>query len=285
LRLYDQFRHGATADAIMPVTRMAGALGAVVFMPTVNGFLAAWAASELTTAVAYWWMVKRHTPVRIDPLHSRSMRRVVREHPGIIRFTWLTNMGSTLSSVSQNLPVLAIGWFAGPASAGLYRLAHQLSQAMMRIADMLSRSIYPELAKVHAYQGRDASRSLTRTTTSIALIGSAFMVALIILAGRSAIEIVAGSEFLPAYPLLVLLGVAASMELAGVAFEPMLTASGQTGKVLLIRLCSTLVLLGGLFLLLPRWDVIGAAWATLAGSIASVLLFGAAVAIWGRNGR
>jgi len=273
LRFYDRFRDGAAADAVMPLTRMAGALIAAFFFPTVTGFLVAWAASEVTTATAYWWMVNRNTPVRIHPWSSPSMRSVIRQHPGIVHFALVTNAGSTLTALIQNLPLLAIGAFTTPALAGLYRLANQLAQAMMRIADMLSRAIYPELAKVRARQGQDAAHDLTRRTTLLALIGGVVVLLLAIFAGKLAIELVAGPQFVAAYPILILLGVGVALELAGVALEPMLTASNRAGQVLVIRMIATLALAGTLAVLLPRHGVIGAGWATLIASAISLVLF------------
>ncbi|GLS98725.1 teichoic acid transporter [Sphingobium jiangsuense] len=273
LRLYDRFRDGAAADAVMPLTRMVGAMIAALFFPTVTGFLVAWAASEVTTAIAYWWMVNRNTPVRIHPWSSPSMRSVIKQHPGIIHFALVTNAGSTLTALIQNLPLLAIGAFTTPMLAGLYRLANQLAQAMMRIADMLSRAVYPELAKIRAHQGQDAAHDLTRRTTLLALIGGIVVLLLTIFAGKLAIRIVAGPQFVAAYPILILLGVGVAIELAGVALEPMLTASNRAGRVLAIRMIATLALAGALAILLPHYGVIGAGWATLIASAISLALF------------
>ena len=100
------------------------------------------------------------------------------------------------------------------------------------------------------------------------------MVALVVLFGSQLIFLVAGKAFVGAYPVLVLLGISAAVELAGVAFEPMLTASNRTGRILFIRIASAFILAAGLAILLPRFGVMGAAWAVLLTSVVSVALFG-----------
>jgi O-antigen/teichoic acid export membrane protein len=92
------------------------------------------------------------------------------------------------------------------------------------------------------------------------------------------LELIAGPEFLPAYPLLVILGIAAIIDLVGVGFEPALIAAGKTKVLFRIQLIVTAFLVGLMVALLTRYGATGGAAALLAASCASFLLLGAAVA-------
>jgi O-antigen/teichoic acid export membrane protein len=86
--------------------------------------------------------------------------------------------------------------------------------------------------------------------------------------------LVAGPEFAGAYSLLLILGVAAALDLAGVSFEPALLATSRAGLVLKLRLLLTILLVALLVILLPPMSTVGAALATLAASLAGLILFG-----------
>src|SRR3546814_8761399 len=54
LRLRFKFGAATAAEAVQPAIRAAGAGLAWVFLPTVTGFILAWAAAELSVAAALW---------------------------------------------------------------------------------------------------------------------------------------------------------------------------------------------------------------------------------------
>ncbi len=276
LRLYDRFRDGALADATTPIMRMLGAVAVMLAGPSVNGFLLAWAVTEFVTAGAYWGLVW----LRIGPtLHGQTMRQfaaVPAEHDGFWRFALFSNVNTTLNSAGQQIALLTVGYVTGAAAAGFFRLAYQLGQALLTLAEMLSRALYAELARVQASSSPAAMTRLLRRTNRAALLAGGAMVALLVLAGRPALQLIGGAAYLPAYPLLVLLGGAAAAQLIGVSFEPALLALNRTGVLLLIRVAAMCGLIELLLWWLPRYGAIGAAAAVLAASLAGVAMLGVA---------
>ena len=75
---------------------------------------------------------------------------------------------------------------------------------------MLSRSIFVELSRSSSH-GKEALGALFRRTNRLALIAGAVIIALIATIGRPLLGFIAGSDFLPAYPLLLLLGLQAAL--------------------------------------------------------------------------
>src|SRR3546814_13376283 len=73
----------------------------------------------------------------------------------------------------------------------------------------------------------------------------------------------AGPQFAAAYPLLLLLGIAASIDLIGVSFEPLLMATNHARKSVTIKLINAALLLCLLSILLPRFGLEGAAAANV----------------------
>ena len=120
-----------------PLVRFAGAIAAWLLAPNLIGFLGAWMAAEIATAAAYWWLAARHSGPILRDMKLPVVTRVPGEHPRLYRFAAVTNLGSTMTAVAQQLPLLTLGFFAGPVAAGLFRLAYQLSQALSQLSQML----------------------------------------------------------------------------------------------------------------------------------------------------
>lgn len=275
LRLFDRFDSAALAETMIPVGRMAGALVAWVAMPDVTGFLIAWAFAELVCAIAYWVLALRVGGARIGRWRAGRAIDARHENPGIVGFLTATNLQTTLGSIGQQVAVLIVGAFVGPAGAGLYRLANQLANSLTKISSLLSRSIFVELSRTTSH-GHEALGALFRRTNRLALAAGAVIIALILLIGHPLLGLIAGRDFLPAYPLLLMLGVAACIELIGVSYRPLLMATDRAGVSLRITFVATLLLLGLQAALLPLYGTAGAAAANIVAALASFAMMGLA---------
>ncbi|MEQ6335299.1 lipopolysaccharide biosynthesis protein [Sphingobium sp. MK2] len=273
LRLFDRFDSAALAETMMPVGRMIGAGAALLWMPDITGFLIAWGFAELLCALSYWGLALHVGRGRIG--HWRAGRTIDAraENPGIVGFLTATNLQTSLASIGQQVAVLIVGAFVGPAGAGLYRLANQLANSLTKISSLLSRSIFVELSRSSSHGG-DALGTLFRRTNRLALIAGGVIIALIATIGRPLLGFIAGPEFLPAYPLLLLLGIAACIELIGVSYRPLLMATDRAGLSLRITFVATLLLLGLQAALLPLYGTIGAAVANIAAALAAFAMMG-----------
>lgn len=275
LRLFDRFDSAAFAETMIPVGRMIGAVVALILMPGITGFLIAWAFAELLCAISYWWLALRVGGTRIGSWRAGRALDARTENPGIIGFLTATNLQTSLSSIGQQVAVLIVGAFVGPAGAGLYRLANQLANSLTKISSLLSRSIFVELSRTHA-QGAEALSALFRRTNRLALVAGAVIIALIVTIGHPLLGLVAGQDFLPAYPLLLLLGVAACIDLVGVSYRPLLMATDRAGLSLRITFVSTLLLLGLQSALLPLYGTRGAAMANVVAALVGFAMMGLA---------
>jgi O-antigen/teichoic acid export membrane protein len=268
LRLDQRFRDAAYADSVLPAVRTAGALGAALWLPTVSGFLWAWAAAEIVTALVTWHAAMRDRRLTLEPA---ELKRIVREEPSLWRFVLMTNLSSTLTMTAKHFTLIIIGALSGPAGAGMFRVAAQLAQALAKATQTFSRAAYSELVQA-SRTGSD--RALLVQLTIVAGAGACAMVVVTALFGEPLLHLIATEQFSGAYwPVVILVG-AAGLDLVGFAFEPAMTARGHTAAAFWLRLLSTGVLVALLFLLLPGHGIIGGAWATFGGSLAALVLTG-----------
>ena len=276
LRLHERFALGAGADAVTPLVRFFGALAAVSTKATVSGFLVAWAASELMTAAVYWYSATRTAPGLFS--RWRDTMRAPAENAGFWHFALVTNLNTTLGAASRQLVVVLVGLFTGAAAAGQFRLAYQLSQSLVRLSDMFARGVFPEFSRASASNADEGLLTLVRQSTHLALAVGLATCLLVPILGQPALLLIAGKSYLGAYPILVLLGIAAGLDIMAASFEPVLMGTGRAAQALAIRATATVALFGGVLLLMPRFGVFGAGVATLAASaLAFALLAHAAV--------
>lgn len=269
LRLRFQFGRATAAEAVQPVVRAAGAILAALFMPTVLGFILAWAAAEVAVAVALWAAAAWREKIDFSQI---SLWRLPREHPGAWRFVWSTNMSGSLTVGGKQAMILLVGAIGGEAFAGGFRVASQLGQALVQLAQTVSKAIYPEL--VHA---QDEAHDMARRMANIALVGGALAVLIALIFGRWGLEAIAGPEFGVVYWAMVILAIAGAIELVGASLESLLVSAGRAGTAFLVRAVPTVLAL----LLLETamgWNGLkGAAFAVLGSSALAVIGFWVAI--------
>ncbi|MXO62579.1 lipopolysaccharide biosynthesis protein [Qipengyuania oceanensis] len=269
LRLRFQYGRATFAEAVLPIVRAIGAVLAALYMPTVLGFIITWAVAEMAVAAAMWAVAAQHE--RID-LSQISFRRIPRDHPGAWRFVWATNMTGSLSVGSKQVMILLVGAIGGEALAGAFRVASQLGQALVSLAQTISKAIYPEL--VHAQEGAQA---IARRMANIALIGGALAVLAAIFFGRPAIALVAGPEFRSAYWPMIILAIAGAIELVGASLESLLVSAGRAGTAFIVRAIPTALAFALLGTAMGWMGLKGAAFTVMGSSALAVMGFWAAI--------
>jgi O-antigen/teichoic acid export membrane protein len=264
VRALHRFDMAVYVEAVVPVGRLLAALAIWWIGPTVGRFLFAWAVMDLLEAACYWGMARWLCPQAVRLRHLKDWRLTLVENPGIERFFLITYAGATLDAVMKNGPLLAVGGLVSTRAAGLYRLASQLSQAMSKLSTLLTRAVYAEVARARVSSAAAEFRRLAFQTSLLAGAAGAVVIAVALIAGKHILELIAGEAFEGGAIILVPLAVAASFELASVAFEPVLHSTGRARYALLGR-ASSVVALGIAMYFLIGYGADGIAWAVAIG--------------------
>jgi O-antigen/teichoic acid export membrane protein len=273
VRALNRFQMAVYVEAVVPIGRLVGALLVLLTGPSVGRFLLVWALVDLLEAVLYWAMAKRLCPEAVRLSHLRNYRQALQENAGLWRFFLITFAGSTLDALTKNGPLLIVGAIVGTRAAGLYRLASQLSQALSKFSTMLTRAVYAEVSRMRVASSLQEFRRLAVQTSLIAGVGGLLVVVLALVAGRTLLGFIGGTAFEGGAAILVPLAVAASFDLASVAFEPVLHSTGKAQLSLTARLIALGVLGLGMVLFISQGPA-GAAWAVALGSAALYVVMG-----------
>ena len=260
LRLHDRYDLAAMAEASLPATRAAGAVLAAFLAPDIMGFLLAWACAELVCAAFYWRLAWKLEPVRLADISLRALPLVEEKVWG---FVFATNFSRSLAVISKQVVLLLVGMIGGAAIAGGYRVASQLGQALVQLAEAVSRAVYPEFVRI----GRHAHAVASRMSW-LALFTGVLVVVLSVVGGEWALGTLAGPDFRAAHGAMVILSLAGAIELLGASWEALLVARGRAELAFALRLVP---LAGGLALLPVAIGQAGMAGAALCLLLASSL--------------
>lgn len=269
LRLHFQYAKATAAETVQPLIRTGGAVLAWLVMPDVTGFVLAYAASEVATAFVLWVVAARVQPIS---LASISLRTIPAQHKGAWRFVVSTNLSGSLSIAGKQLMILLVGTFGGAALAGGFRVASQLGQALVSLAQTVSKAILPEL--VHA---RENALEIARRMANIAAVGGVIAVVTALLFGRVGLQLIAGDVFGAFYWTMVILAIAGAVELVGASLESLLVSAGKAHIAFLVRAAPTVLALVLLEVAIDWNGAKGAAFAMLGSSLLAVVGFYVAI--------
>ncbi len=287
LRLLDRFDLLAAQTQVSAGVRLTGAVVLLVFQGDLNDFLMLWFVSVVAGSAAYHGLAWS-TLARSGLAGGLAARlcRPGRAEPGLWRFVLHTNVAGTLAMLQTRVGLLAVGWLLGPAAAGLYQVARQIADVLVKSnSKLLTPAIYPELARLSAPRQAEGRRLMVRRNGLLAAAAAACVFALLALFGRDLIAIAFSASYLDAYTTMLWLALAGLISLATFPLEPLLFASGWPRAVMVARLVAAVAYLTLLYLLLPRLGLEGAGIAATAGAALGAVLFGAAARAKGLIGR
>ena len=219
-------------------------------------------------ATAPWIAASKQEKIDLSRI---SFTRIPRAHPGAWRFVWSTNMSGSLNVGSKQVLILLVGAIGGETAAGGFRVASQLGQALVSLAQTVSKAIYPEL--VHA---QETAHEMARRMANIALIAGVLAVLVTLFFGRTALALIAGPEF-RVFWTMVILAIAGAIELVGASLESLLVSAGRAGTAFFIRAIPTLIGLALLDVAMGWNGTKGAAFTVLGSSALSVIGFWVAI--------
>lgn len=269
LRLHNEYGRATWAEAVQPVIRAVGAGLAWWLMPDVTGFILAFAASEIGTALALWAVA-----VRVQPLSlaSVSLKAIPARHKGVWRFVVSTNLSSSLAVAGKQVMILLVGTFGGAYLAGGFRIANQLGVALIALAQTISKAILPELV-----QSKSGAVEIARRMANIAAIAGVTAVVTAILFGRPGLALIAGEQFTGFYWAMIILSIAGAVELVGASLESLLISAGKAHVAFLVRLFPTILALLMLEMAIDWKGAQGAGFAVLGSSLLAVVGFYVAI--------
>lgn len=268
LRLYDRFDVLGFWYTISPAIRFFGVLIAWFLDAKMIVFVIVWAAAFVFENV--WIYLRGHREVHQHMSESiwRGFRfRELKETtPEFRHFMGVIYWQTNVDLLPKHLAVLLAGSLLGPAGAGMFRLANDFSTVLSKPGLMLREVLFPDLSRM-LHNKEAGFHELGFRAVMIAGAAGLLMVALSIPLGAPILGII-GPEYTAAAPLMTLMLLAATFELAGSPLRAAAYALGGAGTVLSIYALSSIIYLSLFYVFTPPLGLVGPG---VAASIAGAL--------------
>lgn len=209
---------------------------------------------------------------------SQPLKGVAGENPGMWGMIFSSNATILLRKSTQEVDVLAVGAFLGPAPAGIYQIARRLGYALTKAAGTLQQVSFPHLARLWARGEIEKFKKLVTQIEVMTVAGALACSLLLILFAKPLILLIAGRDYLDATWPLIVHSIATLILLCGSALRPALANMGLQVKVLGITAISAAAFYITLAVMIPNVGIVGASIAHLVAS--AITLPAIAVLYW-----
>jgi len=246
-------------------------LAVVIALSHGGGLLALTAVTVATNIFGYlvlMWMAYRKLPLRL--ILRRPDPSVFRKMASYGAFAFLIAVAERLRFQSD---AIVIGVFLSSTAITFYAIASRLVEYSTYAVRSMAQIVTPMSSQFHATGDRSRlCRLLIAGNRACALVVFPLAVILVV-CGRSLIEVWVGSRYVSSYAILVLLIVPKSLYLAQSTSTRILLGMGRH------RILASVLLLEGVinvvlsFLLAPRFGLIGVAWGTAIPLACTSVLF------------
>lgn len=275
LRLFDRFDLTAAQSSLGAFIKLLGASVAFYLGAGLEAYMAVWFIAEIIPClvlIALAWRELRRRGV-LDPVTTAPATGQAHWAPDrqVWGFVWSANLNTTLQLILTHFGTLAVGAMLGAPAAALYRVARQLTEAITTPVKMLTPTIYPELARLAARNAITQMRRFMLRAAVLAGVGASMLAGFLAVAGAWLLLVVAGQNFVAAYDVMVVLGIAAAIRLGSFPLEPMLISSGQAVAALWVRFVTTLLYALLMFFLCPVLGLVGAGISLLIASMTNLI--------------
>lgn len=269
LRVFDRFKSIAFINSFQKLFRLivvvALLFGGFGIKGVLYGFIL---ASFIGFSIRMWIVIKTLNENGLEGWFSADVGLIKDEWKGILWFLGNTSFIATLKTGNERyMGIMILGYFAGKDAVAYYKIASTVASLANKVVDPLYEAIYPELVKFASSNAiKDFKRMIKSTTKSLVLIIIPLTVIIIIFA-EPIISIVFGKDYVPATNALRILAAAVLIVRFTFWINPALLSMGRPGLRTILGVISTSIYLALMFLLVPEYSYIGAAFAFLGYSV------------------
>ena len=271
LRLFDRFDLVAAHTVVAPIIQVAGSALAFAVGADLMSFLVVWfvahSASQLVLMVAALWELHRRGRLAGVSLHPKHLAG---PEPGVWRFAASTNVMSAFGKIREHGTMFAVAALLDPAAAGLVHVAQRLGKLPGKpVSKILTPAFFPEIARQTAERKhRKRRKTVWRSTAVVGGVG-VVLLAILVLFGETLLATLFGPAFSAAYAVMLLFGVGGAVKMLTFAVRPVLISAGRVRILLWTTAALTMLQIGLLVLLIPRFGIIGTGLA----QVAPIVLF------------
>ncbi len=276
LQIYDRFQWIAALNLLGNFATLL--IVALVFLlrGDLLGVLTAYLVGKSLSAVALTLTALHQARFRWGAGWWRAPLRLLSPRFGeMAGFAFHTNLSASISLVTKDSELLWVSLLRNPLETGYYKLALALSNLIQMPVNPLPQATYAELSRQAARQEWQEMKGLLRRGSLLAGGYTLSATLFLVIFGQPLISILYTSEFLPAFPALVILliGLLAANTLYW--RRPALLALGEAAFPAQVNFVLAILKVAAIFWLVPRYGYLACA-----ALLSAFYLLGSAITTW-----
>ncbi len=283
-RATERFDVLRSAIAIGPAVRLAGVLLAWHFSASWHYFALAWAVSLAAAYLFLGWRGRRLMRSGGFKAEHISWRQANIEFSGLPGFVGVVYTQGLLDQLPKQLITLLIGGFLGTASAGIYRVAREIADVLAKPVQLIRQAAFTEITRIRE-TGANGHANLAQVFMSYGfkmLLPALLLVAAVSYFREELLTAIAGADYAVAGVLLVLLLIAAAIELVGAVLRPTAYAFGKATVALRVQIVAMLSYVLVFIGLSQSYGLISVGFAALVAASVTLVVLGGLVWRWSR---
>lgn len=281
LRIFDRFATIAWLDPVAAVFRLILVAIAALVKAPLMAYLAILIVVLVCQRVVLTMISYRTLKAQgYAGFLRQPLTGVVTENPGMWSMIVSSNATILLRKSTQEVDVLAVGAFMGPAPAGIYQIARKLGYAMTKAGGTLQQAAFPDLARLWARGEVDKFKRLVAQIEGMTVAGAIVASLALVFLAKTLILIIAGPDYVAATVPLIIHSIATLILLCGSALRPALANMGLQTKVLGATALSAAAFYATLALAIPALGIVGA---SVAHMVSNAMMLPAIAVLYARG--
>ncbi len=274
LKISDRFGWAAIYGGAMAVLELAAIGVAIVLSRGLIGIIVALLVKDVVSAITNVSLARKalSNDLPADVFWRSSFRLVSDRYRELVRFVLSTNFVAYLRMAATKLDVLLLSFFTSADEVGLYKVAMNVSGAVLRISDPLFAAILPDLTSLWSSGKNKRFRNLVKNVSFAALVGFIPAVILILAFKNQALGFFFGAEYVGAAPL-ISIGIWGF--LCGCVFFwiwPALLSIGRPEIAVYVGAVSAVLQIALIYYLAPRYGAVGVVWSFVVTQVLSHII-------------
>ena len=272
LRLYDRFDALGVQYTVGPMVRMLLVVLAWAMDGSMLMFLLAWGFAYCVGNIYMFarGMLELRARLSTPFWEGFRWREILDQGSDFWRFIGVVYWQTSVDLVPKQLSTLLAGNLLGPAAAGQFRLAREISTILNRPAALLRDVLFPNLTR--SWQSDQGSFKKLPMRASLIAGSAGFLITIFAwIAGATLLALI-GEDYVPAAPLMTLLLAAASFELASAPLRAAAYAMGKASALLRIHILGIGVYIPLFYVVTHFAGLIGPGLASLMTSVLTFTL-------------
>lgn len=275
LQIFDKFRDIALVNVVQSLVTLSVIVVVFIYQGNLSGILLAYMLGKFVGALSLTMLAILEATRRWDRWWQAPVNRLRENLRELANFAVSSNFSASISLVTKDSEILWVSFFRNPVETGYYKLALALSNMVQLPVNPMPHATYPELSREVASRNWKNVRYVLKQGSILAGVYTLGVTIFLLLFGKPLVEWIYGTEFLAAYPALIIL--LAGFLVANTFYwrRIALLALGQPGFPARLNFVLAALKVVGILIFVPRYGYLASAallslfyWA---GSIISVI--------------